>query len=332
MKTPRLRKFFRRKRNVAIAILLLLFASGGIYLLTRGRNPVVDVPIPGEKFHSQLTGNEVSKEESERPILGVMIENSEEARPQTGLDDAGIIFETVTEAGITRYLVLYQEKIPEEVGPVRSVRPYFVDWLMGFDASVAHVGGSEPALEMIEQRDAKSINEFFNESAFYRSAERESPHNVYARTENLLELQKELKHKTSTATDIPRSNDSPSAQPTATTITINYSEPIFQVQFIYDPASNSYVRHLAGQPHIDAATNNPITVKNLIVIKMAEDINAVGRGEALLYKDGNVQNIRWLQKDFNSRIELTDEQGNEVALNRGDSWFAAIPGNGSVTN
>lgn len=332
MKTPRLRKFFRRKRNIAISVVLLLFAVGGIYLLTRGQHPVVDVPIPGEKFYSQLTGNEVSKEESERPILGIMIENSEEARPQTGLDDAGIVFETVTEAGITRYLAMYQEKMPEEVGPIRSVRPYFVDWLMGFDASVAHVGGSQPALEMIDQRSAKSLNEFFNESAFYRSTEREAPHNVYARTKDLVALQKELKHRTSTVRDVPRSDGSPNAQPTATTITIDYSEPRFQVQFIYDPASNSYVRHLAGQPHIDAATGKPITVKNVIVIKMAGGINAIGSGDAVLYKDGNVQNIRWQQKDFESRIELTDEQVNEVALNRGDSWFAVIPGNGSVTN
>lgn len=301
-------------------------------MLTRGQNPVVDVPIPGEKFYSQLTGNEVSKEESERPILGIMIENSEEARPQTGLDDAGIVFETVTEAGITRYLAMYQEKMPEEVGPVRSVRPYFVDWLMGFDASVAHVGGSEPALEMIEQRSAKSMNEFYNENAYYRSTEREAPHNVYARTKDLVALQKELKHKTSTVKDVPRSEGAPNAQPTATTITIDYSELIFQVRFVYDPATNTYARNLNGQPHIDKATSKPITVKNLIVIKMTGEIYAIGSGEALLYKNGNVQNIRWRQKDFNSRIELIDEQDNQVTLNRGDSWFAVIPGSGSVTN
>ena len=120
-----------------------------------------------------------------------MIENSEEARPQTGLDAAGIVFETVTEGGITRYAALYQENLPEEVGPVRSVRPYFVDWLMGFDTSVAHVGGSENALQMVEDRKAKDINEFFNGDAFYRRNDRESPHDAYARTKNLVALQKE---------------------------------------------------------------------------------------------------------------------------------------------
>lgn len=307
-------------------------------MLTRDKDPALEPAKPGEKFYSQLTGSEVSKEQSLRPILGVMIENSEEARPQTGLDSAGIVFETVTEAGITRYLALYQENIPEEVGPVRSVRPYFVDWLMGFDASVAHVGGSEPALAMIEERRAKSMNEFYNADAYYRKPEREAPHDAYARTKDLVDLQKKLDHKTSKIEGFPRSKDSPvsndaaNTQTKATTITINFSEPIFQVQFIYDPASNSYTRHLAGQPHIDTLTNKPITVKNLIVLKMLGEVNAIGGGEALLYKDGTVQTIRWEQTDFESRIKLTDAEGNSVSLNRGDSWFSVIPGTGSVTN
>lgn len=331
MRVSRVRRFFARKRNIAALVLVLLGAGVAGYFLTRGRNPIVDVPVPGEKFYSQLTGNEVSKEESERPILGIMIENSEEARPQTGLDDAGIVFETVTEGGITRYLALYQENVPEEVGPVRSVRPYFVDWFMGFDASIAHVGGSEQALQMIDERKAKDINEFYNADAFYRKSDREAPHNAYARTKDLVALQEKFGHKTSQAKEFLRSSDSPSAQPTASSITVNYSHPIFQVQFNYDPATNSYTRSLAGQPHLDAKTNKPITVKNLIVVKMGGDINALGSGEAQLYKDGNVQTIRWRQKDFNSRIELMDQQGKEVALNRGDSWFAVIPGSGSVS-
>lgn len=327
-----MRKLFRRKRNIVLLLVFIAAVVAGGYFITRGRNPIVDLPIPGEKFYSQLTGNEVTKEESERPILGIMVENSEEARPQTGLDDAGIVFETVTEGGITRYLALYQEKIPETVGPTRSVRPYFVDWLMGFDASVAHVGGSEQALQMIEERDAKSINEFYNEAAFYRNKDREAPHDSYARTEKLVTLQKELGHKTSKVKGIARSDDAPSAQPTAETITVNYSHPIFQVQFKYDTPTNSYVRRLAGQPHIDTATNKQISVKNLIVIRMSRDINAIGSGEALLYKDGGVQTIRWRQKDFKDRLELTDAQGNEVTLNRGDSWFAVIPGSGTVSH
>jgi hypothetical protein len=332
MRLPRIRNLFRRKRNVVILIIVLIAAGAAGYFLTRGKDPVVDVPVPGEKFYSQLTGNEVSKDESKRPILGIMIENSEEARPQTGLDSAGIVFETVTEAGITRYLAMYQENMPEEVGPVRSVRPYFVDWFMGFDASVAHVGGSSTALEIIEQRKSKSINEFYNAGAFYRSSDREAPHNVYARTKDLVQLQEKLGHKISEMKDIPRSDDAPAVQPSATTISVNYSVDIFKAQFKYDQATNSYTRYLAGVPHVDKGTGKPITVKNLIVIKMRGDVDARGEGKALLYKDGTMQEINWKQANFYSRIELLDSAGKEVPLNRGDSWFAVIPSSGSVDN
>lgn len=302
------------------------------YSIMRKEVPVVETPIPGQKYYSLLTGQEVDKVVSERPILGIMIENSEEARPQTGLDSAGIVFETVTEGGITRYLALYQENMPEEVGPVRSVRPYFVDWLMGFDASVAHVGGSHEALEMMDNRNTKSLNQFYNEAPYYRRNDREAPHNMYARTKDLMALQAEKGHKTSKSKGFPRSDEAPSTQAGASTVTINYSDDIFQAQFRYDQPSNSYTRYLSGQPHIDAANNKPITVKNLIVIKMTGDIQALSEGEAILYKDGIAQTIKWKQSNFNKRIELIDEKGEEVPLNRGDSWFAVIPASGSAGN
>lgn len=321
-----------KKKRVALAVLVLAAVVGGWFLLTRGEEVVEEIIQPDKKYYSQLTGVEVEEKVSEQPILGVMIENSEEARPQSGLDSAGMVFETVTEGGITRYLALYQENMPEEVGPVRSVRSAFVGWGMGFDVSFAHVGGSQAALDLIDQHQAKSMNEFFNGDSYYRRSDKEAPHDAYAKTKDLVALQLDKGHKTAKFDEIPRSSDAPSAQPTPTIISLVFSHSIFNVQFKYDGATNRYARSLAGAPHIDAATNQQITVKNLIVIKMSgEDISAIGSGEAQLYKDGAVQNIRWQQTDFKSRIKLLDAAGNEVALNRGDTWFSVLPGTGSVT-
>lgn len=325
-------KQLNTKKRVLLGMSMLIVLLGAIYIFMRDEDVITKITEPDKKYYSQLTGVEVDKEISERPILGVMIENSEEARPQTGLDTAGIVFETVTEGGITRYLALYQENRTEEVGPVRSVRPAFVDWLMGFDASVAHVGGSELALDMITQQGAKSMNEFFNGDSYYRREDKEAPHDAYARVKDLVALQEKLGHKTSKMTEFPRTNDSPSAEPNAKIISIQFSHPIFSTQFTYNTVNNNYARNLAGTPHIDLGNNQQITVKNLIVLKMpSEEANAIGSGEALLYKDGTVQTIRWQQTDHKSRLKLLDATGNEVALNRGDSWFAAIPANGSVT-
>lgn len=321
------------KKKKIIAVFALLFVAGlASYLLTRDKGISNEAAQPGKRYYSQLTGLEVDKKTAEKPVLGVMIENSEEARPQSGLDSAGIVFETVTEAGITRYAALFQEGLPEEIGPIRSVRPAFVDWMMGFEASITHVGGSERALEMIQQRStARDMNEFFHSESFYRRADREAPHDAFAKTTALVALQNQLSHKMSKFNEIPRSNEAPNQQPTAKLISLQFSHPIFGAQFTYDLATNSYLRSLAGAPHLDAISNKQITVKNLIVIKADIQESGLGSGAATLYKDGVAHDIRWEQKSFSSRIKLIDSTGAEVALNRGDSWFCVVPNSGSVT-
>jgi hypothetical protein len=285
-----------------------------------------------DKTRSQLTGLEVETEVAERPILGIMIENSEAARPQTGLNSAGIVFETVTEGGITRYLALYQEDTPDIVGPVRSLRPHFVDWVTGFDASVAHVGGSAEALQLVEEREAKSLTQFEYPDPYYRSDDRTAPHNMYVRTDGLRGLQDELEHSRSQFDEIPRSKDKASDNPEAGEITIDFSSPTYEVEFRYQEEGNSYARFLAGQPHIDAASDEQITVKNVIVIKMPDtDIEAIGEGEAFVFKDGGVQEVRWQKDSYDTRLKIIDNEGNEVPLNRRDSWIAVIPGDKSVS-
>lgn len=317
----------KKKRILIIVAAVVLLLIVGLALALTGKKPP---PPPPEPAYSQLTGVEVEPDVAERPVLGVIIENSEEARPQTGLDSAGIVFEATTEGGITRYLALYQEDMPEIVGPVRSLRTHFLDWAMGFDVSIAHVGGSPEALETAEKRDAKTLNEFEHSEPYYRDDSREPPHNMYARTEDLRELQEELDHGKSRFDDISRSDDSPSQNPEAPTITVDYSAPLFLAEFRYDTASNSYTRYLAGTPHVDSATNKPITVKNLIVIKTIGQ-RTTGSGEALVFKDGDVIKATWEKPSYKERIKITDSEDNEVPLNRGHSWFAVLPSDRPIT-
>lgn len=311
----------RKKKVIIIIVIILMIGGGGLaykHFTKEKKN---------EPSYSQLTGNEVSEDVAKRPILGIMLENSKEARPQTGLDAAGIVFEGVTEGGITRYLALYQEDMPKDVGPARSLRPHFLNWAMGFDASIAHVGGSSEALELAEERDAKSLNQFKYSEPYYRDDSRRAPHNMYAKTEDLQELQKDQSHEKSDFNDIPRSQDQPTQTPQAEKITINFSSSLYQAQFRYDTVSNSYTRYLAGEPHIDKATDKPITVKNLIVIRtdpQPNGVDAIGSGEAVVFKDGAATEVRWEKSNYNSRIIILDNQNNEVALNRGDTWIAAL--------
>ncbi|HEX5798302.1 MAG TPA: DUF3048 domain-containing protein [Candidatus Saccharimonadales bacterium] len=324
------KRLSRKKKIIVIIAAAAILAGIAALILNLGKEEPAQ-PEPPQKFYSQLTGNEVSEEISNRPVLAVMIENSEAARPQTGLDSAGIVFEAVTEGGITRFLALYQEDMPKEIGPVRSVRPHFVSWLYGFDASVAHVGGSFNALQLVEQLKAKTLTQFTYTEPYRRSSERAAPHNVYASTKALRSLQAELEYGKSEFSDIPRSDDSPAEMPDAKKISLDFSSPAFAVEFRYNKESNAYTRYLAGAPHVDASTNKPITVKNVVVIKVkgtnSDTIKAVGKGEAWVFKNGTSQKVRWEKSSHEGRIKIVDEMGNEVPLNRGDTWIAALTEN-----
>lgn len=319
---------FSRRQKILLGFLVVALVALSVFavmaLLSKDNEPPAEPP----KFYSQLTGEETTEELSNRPILGAMIENSEEARPQTGLDNASIVFEAVTEGGITRFLALYQEDMPKEVGPVRSVRPHFVSWLVGFDSSIAHVGGSAPALQLVDDLGAKTLTQFTYTEPYRRATDRFAPHNVYADMEKLRDLQEELDHKKAAFSEIPRSDDAPAEMPAATKIVLDFSFPDYLAEFRYNKESNSYKRFVGGEPHIDAETEDQITVKNLVVIKVngsdSNTIKPIGKGEAFVFKDGGVQKVRWQKPAHSDRLQIVDGSGNEIALNRGDTWIAAL--------
>lgn len=94
---------------------------------------VGEEPVQQPKFVAPLTGEAVLEEITQRPIM-VTINNHPAARPQSGLADADVIYEMLAEGNVTRFLAIYQSELPENIGPVRSARSYFIDMAKGFDA------------------------------------------------------------------------------------------------------------------------------------------------------------------------------------------------------
>ena len=118
----------------------------------------------------------------------VIIENSENARPQSGLASADILYETLAEGGITRFFALYQQEYPKIIGPVRSIRPYFIDIAKEYNVPFIHCGGSEEALnEISSDSSLMSLNEIQQGSYFWRDNLRVAPHNLYTSSNNILE-------------------------------------------------------------------------------------------------------------------------------------------------
>jgi hypothetical protein len=295
-------------------------------------------------YYSPLTGIQVTKAESQLPVTGVMIENSDGARPQSGLSQAGVVFEALAEGGITRFLAIFQEGQPASIGPIRSARPYFIDWDLAFDASYVHVGGSQDALTQIQTDSVKDINEFSYGSSFIRSADRQAPHNVYTSMSTLLSLETSLGYGTSKFSGFPRKVDQPTKVPTASNINFSLSYADFAVNYVYVKTTNSYLRSEAGTPMIDANTNLQLDPKVVIAMVVPwvygaldssganyVDYSDIGSGSAYIFQDGIVTQTDWTKASPTSQIVFTTLNNLPITLNTGQTWITAVDASSAVT-
>ena len=295
-------------------------------------------PAPTTKA-SPLTGVEMEPEKADKPVLGVIIENHPDARPQSGLSSAGVVYEALAEGGITRFLALFLEDKPASMGPVRSVRPYFVSWVMEYNTPIAHVGGNADALDMISSLGVKDINQFYNGASFTRTRDRVAPHNAYTSAEQMEALLKKNGFdKPAEFKPSPRTKKEEAVSPAPhPVINIDYSYSNFAVQYKYDAACNCYARFLAGQPHIDRNTGQQIKVKNVVVQYMPTSdgrsrageqmviMGTPGSGNALVFRDGTVVAGTWSKASHTERTKLTDAAGKEIPLNKGNTWYSIVP-------
>jgi len=337
-------------RYFVIAVGLLLATGVGV-LAFMWQQPVAEPaaeytskivkPAP-KKIYSPLTGNEVADQGlTTRPVTAIMIENSPDARPQSGLKDAGVIFEAVAEGGITRFVALYQESQPGLIGPVRSVRPYYVDWASGFDPAVAHVGGSAKALDMIRSGNyGVDLDQFFNAGTYWRSNDRSAPHNVYTNFERLNALESKKGKTSSTFTFSSRVDEKKADTPTATSINMAVSSGSYVVDYAYDAASNSYIRKQGGQNHVDREAGQ-IQPKVVIAIKVPmsrgfedgyrEQITTTGSGQGYVFQNGTVTEVTWSKAEAKGQLVFKTADGKEVPLIRGQTWITALAQNKNVS-
>lgn len=302
------------------------------------RTTVKPKPAPAPIiYYSPLTGEKVPDDASTKmAVTGIMIENSPDARPQSGLKPAGVVFEAIAEGGITRFLALYQQQKPQLIGPVRSVRLYYVDWVAPFQASIAHIGGSKFALDEVRNGNYRDIDQFFNGAYYWRATDRYAPHNVYTSFERLDALNAKKGYVTSVFTPWLRQDGAPAKTPTASSIDVTISGPLYNSHYDYDGATNTYRRSEGGAAHNDREagqiTPSVVIVMDTTMTKIFEDgyreqITTTGSGRARIFQNGTVTEATWSKADRGSQIKFTGSDGKEIALNRGQTWITAVPAN-----
>lgn len=305
-------------------------------------SPSLPPPKPKPVYYSPLTGLKVKEEkDTTKPITAVIIENSLEARPQSGLKESEVVFEAIANGGITRFMALYQQNKPSLIGPVRSVRSYHPDWVRPFDASIAHVGGSAKALKEIRNGTFRDIDQFFNAGSYWRATDRYAPHNVYTSAKRLDALNKQKGYKTSSPKPFERADAKPAKNPNARKITITVSSTPYDSSYAYSKKTNTYARSQGGALHKDREKG---VIKPTVVIALKVDeqtvmedtwqerITTLGKGSAVIFQNGTATKATWKKPSARSQLTFYDKKGEKIALARGQTWITAVPnGRGSVS-
>ncbi len=336
-----------RKISIIFGAVLLICIAGVVTFFIlysqKESEPVktvktVEKKVEATKYYSPLTGLQVDNEAAiTAPVTGIMIENSPNARPQSGLKNSGVVFEAIAEGGITRFLVLYQAEKPQMIGPVRSLRLYDLDWAAAFDCSIGHVGGSAAALKEVRNGNYRDIDQFFNSGYYWRSTDRYAPHNVYTSFEKIDALNNAKGYTSSTFTGFTRTDGKASETPDATSINITISSYLYNSTYSYDATSNTYLRSQAGEAHLDRE-DGQIAPSVVIAMKVDEEtvfedgyresIVTIGSGSAVIFQNGTATNATWTKTNSTSQITFTDSDGKEIPLVRGQTWIAAVPNDG----
>lgn len=308
--------------------------------------------------------------ESHRP-LGVMVENHVDSRPQSGLNAADVMYEAVAEGGITRFLAVYHCNDAGIVGPVRSARTYYLDWISEYGEYplYAHVGGANTpgpanALGQIEEYGWGGYNDLSQFSIGFPTFRRDdsrlgrpvaTEHTMYSVTSKLWDIAKErgLTNEDEDGnswdekfTPYEFKDDAGQSQrPASQTVNLEYwSDSSYFVDWVYSPKDNVYLRQNGGEKHIDRNTNAQFSAKNVVVLFMTEgrandgyegNIHIVygntGSGDALVFMDGKEIEATWEKSDREERTIIKDSQGREIKFNRGKIWFNIMETGGTVT-
>lgn len=262
-------------------------------------------------------------------VLGVMVENSYDAWPLSGLEDAFLVIEAPVEGSIPRFMALFTSDMTvQKIGPVRSARPYYVDWAKGWSAIYHHVGGSPEALDLIASLGVQDVNEFYNGNIFWRSTDRGAPHNVYTSVERLRD-HATLKEFTKQKDGFFKFKEMTETGAAAQKVSVQwYSEPS-RYDAVWTLEEGMYVRS-QGDKAIRSADGDQYKAANIIVLetdirsideKDRKHLRTTGEGEARIYQNGNSTEGTWKKASVEASLEFVDLFGKTIELLPGATWI-----------
>jgi len=297
----------------------------------------VTVPAP-------LTGLPVSEAAAAQHPIAVMVDDHQDARPQSGFNSASIVWQAPAEGGIPRYMMIFQDRLPTAVGPIRSAREYFIDWASEWHAVYAHIGGSPQAMATLQAGGRGQI--VFNADGFrfdgtdmWRIKERVAPHNLYSDGAHLRAMAKAVGAADGPISPVWQFDASaPFENPLAgTAIVLHY--PYETITYRYDPSAGTYRRYIndSVSPQVDAADGREVRPVNVVVLRMQFgplndghpqkhrlEARDVGGGEAIISTAGRIIHGTWRKAAADAPTLLFGPDGAPAALAPGQTFVQVM--------
>jgi hypothetical protein len=295
------------------------------------------VPKPAGTPRWPLTGLDAPTTEATLiRVVSVKIENSPAARPQTGLDKADVVYEVISEGGITRFHALFQSHSPKVVGPVRSARPPDLTIVPQYHSLLAHVGGPGKVRGALKNTSRyNDMDQFFNPASYWRSSSRPAPHNMYMDMNKLrgYATSKRSYAATEAITGLEFARASAAATPVVTLLTVPVSASN-KVQWRYSASTRTYARSINGVAHKDAVSGKQLRARNVVVLWAqitpypgnthgVVNIDLLGSGRASVFFGGQRVDGTW-SAGKNTPPKFKAADGRPIKLDPGNTWIQVI--------
>lgn len=345
-----------KKKNglkLLIIILVLLLIVAGALLTLKILNKGQTEPTTGQMTEEKKNEPQVQIVDvnSKTRPYAVMINNNHAAWPQCGLKDAYLVYEIISEGGITRMMALYKDKYPEKIGSVRSARHYFIDYAEENDAIFIHWGGSPQSYKRINtgvnHLDGLSLegDMFFRD----RSLKRDYEHTGFVDLSEVKDYAKEKGYTRDTDKDLLLNYSAKEVDlsgvegiESAVDITLKYSD-YHTTSYEYDKENKVYNRFMSGKANVDLETKEQYTAKNIIVYKVdnytlsdgenkgRQELKNVGNGSGYYISEGYAVPITWEKDSHSGQTVYKYKNGEEITVNDGNTFIQIMPTDGTIT-
>lgn len=290
------------------------------------------------KYTFPFTGIKTNEQVNQRPVA-VMVNNHPQARPQTGLSKADIVFEILAEGDITRFLAIYQSEMPEVVGPVRSAREYYFELANGYDALYVYHGAIYFINDMIKDRGIDYIDGFYHDNdgrLFKRESFKKAPHNSYLQFDAVYDEAEaqgyDIIYKGKSLAFLDEQEGDGQAE-AASHVEIAYSKSKSRglVEYMYDEQKDIYLRKEDQEDTVEMETKEPIQLNNIFIVEahhqVIDDegrraIDLTAGGDAYLLQKGKMKRLKWENRDGKL---VPIENGEPVGFVPGKTWVNVVP-------